>query len=106
TVELQQQSLDASTAFLKAGRGTELPVQRFLAEVRKNESQRMIIRQRIIEVENIINFLVGRYPQPVDRGSWDFITLDSRMLNVGIPAQLLQNRRDSRHAAPRVGAAR
>jgi multidrug efflux system outer membrane protein len=98
TIELQEQSLDAATAFLKAGRGTELPVQRFLAEVRKNESQRLIIRQRIIEVENRINFLVGRYPQPVDRGSWDFITLDSRMLNVGIPAQLLQNRRDIRAA--------
>jgi multidrug efflux system outer membrane protein len=104
TIELQQQSLDASEAFRKAGRGTELAVQRFLAEVRKNESQRQIIRQRIIEVENRINFLVGRFPQPVDRASWDFISLDSRVLSVGIPAQLLQNRRDIRAAERELAA--
>jgi len=104
TIELQQQSLDASQAFLKAGRGTELAVQRFLAEVRKNESQRQIIRQRIIEVENRINFLVGRFPQPVDRASWDFISLDSRILGVGVPVQLLQNRRDIRAAERELAA--
>ena len=104
TIELQQQSLEASKAFQAAGRGTELPVQRFLAEVRKNESQRQIIRQRIIEVENRINFLMGRFPQPVDRASWDFINLDSRILNVGIPAQLLQNRRDIRAAERELAA--
>lgn len=104
TIELQQDSLKASDAFLKAGRGTELAVQRFLAEVRKNESQRQIIRQRIIEVENRINFLVGRYPQPVDRASWDFINLDSRILNVGVPSQLLQNRRDIRAAERELAA--
>lgn len=98
TIELQQDSLKAARAFLAAGRGTELPVQRFLAEVRKNESQRQIIRQRIIEVENRINFLVGRFPQPVDRASWDIINLDSRILNVGVPSQLLLNRRDIRAA--------
>jgi outer membrane protein, multidrug efflux system len=98
TIELQEQSLEAAKAFQAAGRGTELPVQRFLAEVRKNESQRQIIRQRTIEVENRINFLVGRFPQPVERASWDFIKLDSSILNVGVPAQLLQNRRDIRAA--------
>jgi multidrug efflux system outer membrane protein len=104
TIELQQQSLDAAEAFRKAGRGTELAVQRFLAEVRKNESQRQIISQRIIEIENRINFLVGRFPQPVDRASWDFIKLDSRMLNVGVPAQLLENRRDIRAAERELAA--
>ena len=88
----------------EAARGTELAVQRFLAEVRKNESQRLIVRQRIIEVENQINFLVGRFPQPVDRESWDFINLDSRILNVGVPAELLLNRRDIRAAEREVAA--
>lgn len=104
TIELQGKSLDAAKAFQAAGRGTELPVQRFLAEVRKNESQRQIIRQKIIEVENRINFLVGRFPQPVDRDSWDFIKLDSRLLNVGVPAQLLENRRDIRAAERELAA--
>ncbi|MCA9015886.1 MAG: TolC family protein, partial [Planctomycetaceae bacterium] len=104
TIELQQQSLEVAKAQKAAARGTELGVQRFLAEVRKNESQRLIVSQRIIEVENRINFLVGRYPQAVDRVSWDFIKLDSRALSVGVPAELLQNRSDIRAAEREVAA--
>ena len=105
TIEIQAQSLEVAKSQKAAARGTELGVQRFLAEVRKNESQRFIVRQRIIEIENRINFLVGRYPQPVDRASWNFINLDSRVLNVGVPAQLLQNRRDIRAAERELAAA-
>lgn len=59
----------------------------------------------MIEVQNRINFLVGRYPQPVDREQWDFIKLDSRILSVGVPAQLLQNRRDILAAERELAAA-
>lgn len=104
TIELQQKSLEVAREQMKAGRGTELGVQRFLAEVRKNESQRQIIRQRIIEVENKINFLIGRYPQPVARELWDFINLNSRVLRVGVPVELLANRWDIRAAEREVVA--
>lgn len=104
TIEIQKQSLQVAEAQKEAARGTELGVQRFLAEVRKNESQRLIVQQRIIEVENKINFLAGRYPQRVAREQWDFINLDSRILNVGVPAQLLQNRRDIRAAERELAA--
>jgi NodT family efflux transporter outer membrane factor (OMF) lipoprotein len=103
-IELQQKSLEVARAQKEAARGTELGVQRFTAEVRKNESQRLIIRQRIIEVENRINFLAGRFPQYVARQAWDFINLDSRVLSVGAPAQLLLNRRDIRAAEREVAA--
>jgi NodT family efflux transporter outer membrane factor (OMF) lipoprotein len=105
TIKLQLESLEVAKEQVAAARGTKLGVQRFLAEVRKNESQRLIIGQRIVEVENRINFLVGRYPQPVQRPSWNFITLDSRPLNVGIPPQLLLNRRDIQAAERELIAA-
>ncbi len=105
TIEIQKQSLEVAKAQKEAARGTELAVQRFVAEVRKNESQRLIVQQDIIEAENRINFLCGRYPQPVLRASWDFITLDSSMLGVGVPVQLLQNRRDIRAAERELSAA-
>ena len=93
-IEIQKKSLEVANAQKEAARGTELAVQRFLAEVRKNESQRLIVTQSIIEVENRINFLVGRYPQFVERAKWDLIKLDTRILSTGVPSDLLQNRRD------------
>ena len=72
TIALQEQSLKIAKARKAAARGTELAVQRFQAEVRKNQSEKLIIRQEIIEAENRINFLVGRFPQPVERVSAGF----------------------------------
>lgn len=105
TIALQENSLKIAKSKKAAGSGTELAVQRFLAEVRRNQSEKLIIQQEIVEVENRINFLVGRYPQDVQRQSWDFITLDSRALSVGVPAQLLRNRRDIREAERELAAA-
>ena len=71
-IELQERSLEIAKARKEAARGTELAVQRFQAEVRKNQSEKLIVNQDIIEAENRINFLVGRFPQPVERMSAGF----------------------------------
>jgi outer membrane protein TolC len=105
TIELQEQSLKVAKAKMEAGRGTELAVQRFRAEVRKNESEKLIVRQEIVEVENRINFLLNRYPQPVERISAGFFDLTIHTLCVGVPAQLLQNRADIRQAERELEAA-
>lgn len=105
TIALQEQSLEIAKFKMAAGRGTELAVQRFQAEVRRNQSEKLIVRQEIIEVENRINFLVGRYPQPVERDSAAFLDLNIHALSVGVPAQLLQNRPDIRQAEREVAAA-
>jgi NodT family efflux transporter outer membrane factor (OMF) lipoprotein len=104
-IELQQQSYEFAKARFDAGRGTELAVQRFLAEVRKNQSEKLIVRQEIVEVENRINFLAGRFPQPVERVSAGFYDLNIHALSVGVPAQLLQNRPDIRQAERELAAA-
>lgn len=99
TIALQEQSLLIAKARKDAGRDTELPVQRFEAEVRKNQSQKLIIRQDIVEAENRINFLAGRFPQPVERASVEsFLNVKLHPLAVGVPSQLLQNRPDIRKA--------
>jgi outer membrane protein TolC len=103
-IALQEQSLRVAETRKEFGRDTELGVQRFLAEVRKNQSQKLIVRQDIIEVENRINFLVGRFPQPVDRWTGDFINLDLHPISAGVPAQLLQNRPDIRQAERELAA--
>ena len=105
TIELQEQSLEIAKAKMDAGRGTELAVQRFQAEVRKNQSEKLIVQQEIIEAENRINFLVDRFPQPVERNTAGFFDLSIHPLSVGVPAQLLQNRPDIRQAERELEAA-
>jgi outer membrane protein TolC len=104
-IQLQEQSLQVSELKREQARGTALPVQRFLAEVRKNQSQKMIIYQEIIEAENRINFLMNRYPQPVERKAAGFIDLNIHALGVGLPPQLLQYRPDVRQAERELAAA-
>jgi multidrug efflux system outer membrane protein len=108
-IKLQEQSLkfaEFKMQFPRGGAGdTALGVQRFLAEVRKNQSQKLIVKQAIIEVENRINFLVGRYPQPVERNTGNFINLNLHALSLGVPAQLLQYRPDIRQAERELTAA-
>lgn len=59
----------------------------------------------IVEVENRINFLAGRYPQRVERESVDYLDLNLHALSVGVPAQLLRNRADIRQAERELAAA-
>lgn len=104
-IELQQQSERFAEAKKEAGQGTELAVQRFRAEVRKNQSEKLIVQQEIIQAENRINFLVGRFPMPVERATGDFIDLNLHSLSVGVPSQLLQYRPDIRQAERELEAA-
>ncbi|HEY7309167.1 MAG TPA: TolC family protein [Gemmataceae bacterium] len=110
-IKIQERSLQTARLKFKFPRiptDTELPVQRFQAEVRKNQSQKLITKQDIVVVENRINFLVGRYPQPVERNTGslsDFIDLNLHALSLGVPAQLLQNRPDIRQAERELAAA-
>jgi NodT family efflux transporter outer membrane factor (OMF) lipoprotein len=107
-IALQQEILEIARANFEAARSSRLPLLRFQAEIRKNQSLRLITQQAIIQVENRINFLVGRYPQPVDRRNIplrDFIDLNLHALSLGVPAQLLQNRPDIRQAERELAAA-
>ncbi len=105
TIEIQKQSLKVAEAKKAAGRSTELAVKRFQAEVQKNLSERSLIQQEIVETENRINFLAGRYPQPVDRINVEFADLNLNTLGAGVPSELLQNRADIREAERQVAAA-
>lgn len=105
TIQLQEASYKVAVDKRDNGKGTELAVQRFLAEVRKNQSEKLIISQEIVKTENRINFLVNRFPQPVERASTAFFDLTLHKLSIGVPSQLLQNRPDIRQAERELAAA-
>ena len=103
-IALQERSYEIARARYEAARSTDLPVRRFLAEVRRYQSEKLIVNQDIIQAENRINFLLGRNPQRVERGSGDFIDLRLHSLSMGVPAELLQNRPDIRQAERELAA--
>lgn len=97
-IEIQQNALEIVKLEKTAAKVTELAVRRFEAEVLKNQSRIYHIQQGIIETENRINFLVGRFPRHVDRNSHKFSELIPPTIYAGLPSQLLQNRPDIRQA--------
>jgi len=105
-IEIQQNALEIVKLEKAAARVTELAVRRFEAEVLKNQSRQYYIMQQITETENRINFLVGRFPQPVQRNSQGFSNLVPDSIRAGIPSQLLQNRPDIRQAERQLSAAK
>lgn len=105
-LEIQQNALKMVKLQKQAARATELAVKRFQAEVLKNQSHKYEIQQEIVEMENRINFLIGRSPQYIDRMSDGFIDTPIDAINAGVPSQLLQNRPDVRRAEFELAAAK
>jgi len=105
TIQLQEDSRQIARAKFEAGRGTELAVQRFLAEVRRNQGEKQVVAQEIVEAENRINLLANHFPQPVARAATGFYDLTVRGVSVGLPSQLLLNRPDIRRAERELAAA-
>jgi outer membrane protein, multidrug efflux system len=93
--------LEAALSIVKlekqAARVTELAVQRFEAEVLKNKSRLYDLQQQKVQTENRINFLVGRFPQPVNRNAQKLNDPLPQVMS-GLPSNLLENRPDIRQA--------
>ncbi len=90
----------------EAAKVTELAVRRFEAEVLKTQNLQYGIQQRIVETENHLNFLMGRFPQPIKRSSPGFNVLVPVKVYAGVPTQLLENRPDIRQAELQLQAAK
>lgn len=97
-ITIQLKALEIVKQQKQAAKVTELPVKKFEAEVLKNQSLQYYIKQQIIETENKINFLVGRYPQPIQRDYTLFTSLVPDSIYGGIPSKLLENRPDIKQA--------
>ncbi|WP_276479834.1 TolC family protein [Paraflavitalea pollutisoli] len=105
-IALQQNALGIVKIQKEAARATELAVQKFEAEVLKSQSLEYDILQKVKETENRINFLLGRFPQPIEREQGSLLDVLPAVVNTGIPSQLLANRPDIRQAELELVAAK
>lgn len=105
-IEIQQNALAVVRQEKESARVTELAVKRFEAQVQNTISLQYNTQQRITETENQINFLLGRFPQPITRDAQAFNNLVPQVVQAGVPAQLLSNRPDIRQAEQQLIAAK
>ncbi len=104
-VRIQRDALQTVKHQKDAARVSELAVRRFEAQFLKTEALQYDLEQKVIEKENKVNFLLGRFPQPIPRDTSDFVSLVPRIVMTGVPSQLLNNRADIRQAKLEIAAA-
>ncbi|ASK32275.1 RND transporter [Chryseobacterium sp. T16E-39] len=105
-IKIQNDALQVVRDLKKFARSNELAVQRFQAQVLKTQGMQYDIQQKIVETENRVNYLVGRFPQPVERTKNTFNTLVPQPVYSGIPSELLENRPDIKQAEYELAASK
>ncbi|MDR6489015.1 NodT family efflux transporter outer membrane factor (OMF) lipoprotein [Chryseobacterium vietnamense] len=105
-IKIQNDALDIIKELKKNARSNELAVQRFEAQVLKTQGMQYDIQQKIVETENKINYLVGRFPQSVERSQDSFDSVVPQAVYGGIPSELLENRPDIKQAEYELAAAK
>lgn len=106
TLHTQYESLEVILVQKEAGRATELAVELFKAQVLNTRILEKEVLQQITVTENHINFLLGRYPQSIERTKDGYFTAIPHEITAGVPSQLLANRPDVREAEFQVEASK
>ncbi|MBM4151058.1 MAG: efflux transporter outer membrane subunit [Ignavibacteria bacterium] len=106
TIQKQQEALEVIKLQKETGRANELVVQQFQAQLLNSQALEFETKQQILEQENLINFLLGRYPQAVQRNKEVLFQEMPQQFASGIPSQLLSNRPDIREAEFQVQASK
>jgi len=105
-IKIQSNALKVVAQQKEAAKVTQLAVNRFEAQLLNTQNLQFEIKQKIIETENRINFLTGRFPKKVERNSTAFNELSIDSIQAGIPSQLLVNRPDIRQSELELAAAK
>jgi NodT family efflux transporter outer membrane factor (OMF) lipoprotein len=106
TIQKQQEALEVVKLQKEAGRANELAVQQFRAQLLNTQALEKQRLQQITEAENRLNFLLGRYPQPIERKKEVLFEAVPQQIASGVPSQLLANRPDVREAEHQIEASK
>lgn len=106
TIQRQQDALDIVKTQKEAGKANELAVQQFQSQLLNSKANEKETLQQISETENKINFLLGRFPQTIERKKEILFQEMPQQISSGIPSQLLSFRPDIRVAEFQVQASK
>lgn len=104
-ITLQQMAVDVIKIKKAGGRETELAVKQATAQLLNTRSLLAANQQQITATENLLNQLLGRYPQPIRRQQATGQQLP-RTVQAGVPAGLLRRRPDIQQAEWELAAAK
>jgi outer membrane protein, multidrug efflux system len=96
-IALQQSAVETVKIQKEGGRANELGVKQMNAQLLNTKSLEFEVLQKIVEAENNMNMLLGRFPQTVSRNNvlaQDF----PGTLQAGIPSTMLRRRPDIQQA--------
>ena len=105
-ITIQTDALAIVKAQKEAAKVTLLAVNRFEAQLLKTNNLLYAIRQNIVETENRLYFLTGKFPGSIQRNVPTFYNISNDAIQAGLPSQLLLNRPDIRQAENELTASR
>lgn len=106
SIEIQSNTLSVIRKEKEAAKVSQLAVNRFEAQLLNTQNLQYSIHQQIVETENRIHFLSGKYPSKIQRSVMTDNPLLPEPFTAGIPSQLLQNRPDLKQAALELEASK
>lgn len=95
---LQERAVELTRVLKQAGQANQLGVDLLNAQLLSSKAMKIDVKQEIIGAESRINFLVGRYPQPITRPKVVWANVIPPKLTSGVPSRLLENRPDIKQA--------
>lgn len=103
-IRLQENALEVINLQKDIGKSNQLAIELISAQVLDAKTLQIEVEQEILEEENALNFLLGRYPQSIPRTNFQS-SRELKSAEYGVPGDLLENRPDIAAAAYRLKAA-
>ncbi len=104
TLETRKESLGIIQARFDRGTVALIDVNQAQIEMYDAEAQLFALQREDVQVENLLNILLGQHPGVIEREQHDIYSLELLKVPAGLPSELLERRPDVRVAEQQLAA--
>jgi multidrug efflux system outer membrane protein len=104
TLDTRKESLGIIQARFDRGTVALIDVNQAQIEMYDAEAQLFALQREDVQVENLLNILLGQQPGAIEREQHDIYSLESLKIPAGLPSELLERRPDVRVAEQQLAA--